>query len=66
MSTGTEKGQAFGADDIKYIIISDENEINGMVRDLRNIKGAIHKYDEDTVDRLTSRIITVKQIRSDF
>ena len=32
MSTGTEKGQAFGADDIKYIIISDENEINGMVR----------------------------------
>lgn len=63
----TEKSRlAFEADDIKYIIISDENEIDAMVGDLRNIKGKIHKYDEDTVDRLTTRIITVKQIKSDF
>ncbi len=63
----TEKTRlAFEADDIKYIIIKDENEINQMVEDLRNIKGIIHGYDKKTVDRLVSRIITVKQIKDDF
>jgi hypothetical protein len=55
---------SFQADDIKYIIINDEKEINEMIRELRKIKG--HRYDKVTIDRLVSRIITVKQIESDF
>lgn len=55
---------AFNADDIKYIIIDDESEINEMIRELRVIKGS--KYDLDTIERLVSRIITVKQIEDDF
>lgn len=55
---------SFNADDIKYIIIRDEDQINKMIKELRDIKG--DRYDEDTVDRLVSRIITVKQIKNDF
>ncbi len=55
---------SFDANDIKYIIIEDEDQINGMIEELRDIKGS--RYDRKTVDRLTSRIITVKQIRNDF
>jgi len=55
---------SFDADDIKYIIIEEERQINEMIRKLRRIKGS--RYDRDTVDRLASRIITVKQIESDF
>ncbi len=55
---------SFNANDIKYIIISEEGQINNMVKELRNIKG--DRYDNDTIDRLISRIITVKQIKNDF
>ena len=55
---------SFNANDIKYIIINGEDQINHMVEALRAIKG--RKYDSRTVDRLTSRIITVRQIRNDF
>lgn len=55
---------SFNADDIKYVIISDEDQINKTVDALRRIKG--NRYDPDTIDRLTSRIITVKQIQDDF
>lgn len=55
---------SFNADDIKYIIIEDEDQINKMVKELRGIKGS--RYDKDTVDRLVSRIITVEQIKNDF
>jgi len=55
---------SFNADDIKYIIIGKEREINQMIRKLRVIKGS--RYDRDTIDRLASRIITVKQIENDF
>lgn len=55
---------AFDADDIKYIIIDKESEINEMISKVRAIKGG--KYTFDTVDRLASRIITVKQIEEDF
>jgi len=54
----------FQADDIKYIIISGENQINQMIEKVRDIKGS--RYDTETVDRLLSRIITVKQIKDDF
>jgi len=55
---------SFNADDIKYIIIGDEQEINQMIGKLREIKG--NRYDSDTIDRLASRIITVEQIENDF
>jgi hypothetical protein len=55
---------SFGADDVKYVIIREEREINRMIRELRVIKGS--KYDLDTIERLMSRIITVKQIERDF
>jgi len=55
---------SFAADDIKYIIIEEERQINEMIRILRSIKNT--RYDTDTVDRLASRIITVEQIESDF
>ena len=55
---------SFNANDIKYIIIGEERETNQMIRKLRDIKGS--RYDTDTIDRLASRIITVKQIENDF
>ncbi|HUW45110.1 MAG TPA: abortive infection system antitoxin AbiGi family protein [Dehalococcoidia bacterium] len=55
---------SFKADDIKYIIIEEERQINEMIGNLRDIKGS--RYDSDTIDRLASRIITVKQIEGDF
>ena len=55
---------SFDADDIKYIIIEEERQINEMIRELRSIKSS--RYDPDTVDRLASRIITVQQIETDF
>lgn len=55
---------SFNADDIKYVIINGENQINKMVDALRQIKG--DRYDSGTIDRLTSRIITAKQIQDDF
>jgi hypothetical protein len=55
---------SFNANDIKYIIIKEESEINKMIKKLRVIKGI--RYDSDTIDRLASRIITVKQIENDF
>ena len=55
---------SFNANDIKYIIIKDDNQINNMIEELRGIKGS--RYDSKTVDRLVSRIITVEQIQKDF
>jgi len=55
---------SFTADDIKYIIIEDEDQINTMITSIRDIKGS--RYDKDTVDKLVSRIITVRQLKEDF
>jgi len=55
---------SFNANDIKYIIIDNESQINDMIKAVRNLKS--NRYDGNTVDRLTSRIITVKQIKNDF
>jgi len=55
---------SFDANDIKYIIIEDEDQINIMITKIRDIKGS--RYDKDTVDKLVSRIITVRQLKEDF
>lgn len=54
----------FKAGDIKYIIVKYENEIVPMAGTIRRIKSS--KYDEDQIELLISRIITSKQIVSDF
>lgn len=54
---------SFDPDDIRYIIIKDENEVSGMVRALKEIK---QKYSDETVERLITRILTSDQIMKDF
>lgn len=54
----------FQPNDISYIIIRDENEIEGMIESLKFIKSP--KYDDRTIDKLISRIITVERIQEDF
>jgi hypothetical protein len=53
----------FGPDDIKYIIVWREDDILPMINSIERIKG---KYDKDTIQKLTSRIITAGQIMLDF
>lgn len=55
---------AFYADDIKYIIIKDESEIDAMITSVKAIKRG--RYAKKTVDKLVSRIITVRQLKEDF
>jgi hypothetical protein len=53
---------SFHADDIKYLIVKDENEIEEMIRYLEHTK---KHYDQMTRRRLASRILTAEQIRRD-
>ncbi|MBI1910369.1 MAG: hypothetical protein HYS21_00020 [Deltaproteobacteria bacterium] len=55
---------SFEPKDIKYVIVKEEKEILAMMRALQQIKSK--KYDKDTVELLTSRIITSEQITKDF
>lgn len=54
----------FTPDDITYLIINDESEVAYMILALRQIKSS--KYDEITIDKLISRILTSEQILKDF
>jgi len=54
----------FEPNDIKYIIIKDENEITGIINHLRTWAGP--KFTMQDVERLTTRIITSEQIRTDM
>jgi hypothetical protein len=54
----------FEPDDIKYIIIADDSEIKGVIRHLRDAKGK--KFSLDQIEKLTTRIITVEQLKTDF
>ncbi|WP_243375167.1 abortive infection system antitoxin AbiGi family protein [Geotalea sp. SG265] len=54
----------FAPNDIKYIIINDDSEIREFIHHLRDAKGKKYSYDE--VDRLSTRILTVEQIRCDM
>lgn len=60
------KGLHFVPDDIKYIIVKEENEILEMAREIKEIKRDIYNYKEDEVTILTTKIITSKQIEEDF
>lgn len=55
---------SFTPKDIKYIFVKEEKEIHSMIQSLRLIKG--QKFDSKTIDILTSKILTTKQIGEDF
>jgi len=48
--------------DIKYLIIDNDDEITELIHHLRRVKG---RFDQDTIDRLSSRILTAEQINND-
>ncbi|MCE5163772.1 abortive infection system antitoxin AbiGi family protein [Plesiomonas sp. PI-19] len=53
----------FTPDDIKYLIVNDDNEITELINHLR-----VHKdrFEPSVIDRLASRILTAKQINNDM
>lgn len=53
----------FEPEDIKYIFIKEDSEISEFVRHLDDAKGA--NFTKREVERLTTRIITTEQIRTD-
>lgn len=55
---------SFEPNDIKYIIIKDESEIHEFMSHLRDVKGA--NYNHKDVERLTTRILTSEQIKTDM
>jgi len=54
---------SFNPDDISYLIINDESEIDDLIGSIERIKS---RFDVKTIKRLTSRIITKEQILYDF
>lgn len=52
----------FQPDDIKYLVVEKDNDINALIEHLRRAKS---KFSQDTVDRLASRILTYEQIERD-
>jgi hypothetical protein len=52
----------FQPDDIKYLIVEKDEEINSLITHLRLAKG---RFPYNTVDRLSSRILTYDQIERD-
>lgn len=53
----------FTPDDINYIIIAKESERNAVINTLEKVSG---KFPHEQVKRLTSRIISVEQLKTDF
>lgn len=54
----------FNPNDITYIVVKNEKEIDEFIQIIINAKSK--KYSENEIKRLTTRIITSKQILSDF
>jgi len=52
----------FQPDDIMYLIVEKDSDINTLINHLRQVKG---KFSRETVDRLASRILTYEQIEKD-
>jgi hypothetical protein len=52
----------FQPDDIKYLIVEKDSDINPLISHLRQAKS---RFQPDTVDRLSSRILTYEQIEKD-
>lgn len=56
-------GVSFNPDVINYIIVEREEEIIPLIHELRRIKGA---FSYQSVELLTSRILSLERIREDF
>ena len=54
----------FEPNDVKYIIIKSDNEISEFIEHLRIAKG--NKYTQSDIERLTTRLLTTKQIHDDI
>ena len=54
---------SFQPDDIKYLIIDNENEIPELIK---HLKFAKDKFDQQTIEKLMSRILTSEQIKQDI
>jgi hypothetical protein len=54
----------FNANNIMYLIVKEESEINELINHIRQVKGK--NYTMDEVDRLTTRIISCERIINDF
>lgn len=54
---------SFQPDDIKYLIIQNDGEINELINHLLEVKD---RFGSETIQRLTSRILTTEQIRNDI
>lgn len=52
----------FQPDDIKYLIVEKDEDINDLITHLRLVKG---RFSFNTVERLTSRVLTYEQIEKD-
>jgi len=53
----------FQPDDIKYLIVEKDSDINSLIKHLREVK---NRFSPDTIDRLSSRILTYEQIENDI
>ena len=53
----------FQPDEIKYLIVEKDKDINPLISHLRVAKIG---FSDDTVDRLSSRILTYEQIEDDI
>jgi hypothetical protein len=54
----------FDPNNIMYIILKDDDEINELIEHIRTVKGK--KFTMHEVDRLTTRILSYERIKSDF
>ena len=54
----------FNPNNIMYLIVKDEGEINELIQHIRNVKGKNFTMHE--IDRLTTRILTCERIFNDF
>jgi hypothetical protein len=53
----------FFPDDINYLIVDNDKDINPLIKHLGDVKIG---FDKDTIERLTSRILTSDQIKNDI
>jgi len=54
----------FTATDIKYLIVKSENDVSKLIKKISEIKGLAKSSNER--DLLITKIITIKQLKSDF
>lgn len=54
----------FSPDQIMYIIVKDDKEIEEVVKHIKKIKG--NKYSDNQITRLNTRILSFERIKGDF